>query len=109
MDAALKDLPGVQAPRVPPHCEHVYYQYCVYTPDRDSVVTRCIRHGVDLETLHVDLCSRLPLFGDLQTSAPGAERAEQAIQVPVYASLNDEKMRRIATTVRRALSRNGSS
>jgi dTDP-4-amino-4,6-dideoxygalactose transaminase len=103
MDAALKDLPGVQTPRVPPHFEHVYYQYCVYTPDRDAVVTRCIRHGVDLETLHVDVCSRLPLFDEFQTSAPGAERSEQAIQVPVYASLNDEQIRRIATTVRRVL------
>jgi dTDP-4-amino-4,6-dideoxygalactose transaminase len=109
MDAALKDLPGVQTPRVPPHSVHVYYQYCVYTPDRDAVVTRCIRHGVDLETLHVDVCTRLPLFDEFQTSTPGAERADQAIQVPVYASLNDEQMGRIATTVRQVLTRNRSS
>jgi dTDP-4-amino-4,6-dideoxygalactose transaminase len=106
VDAALKDLPGVQTPHVPPHCVHVYYQYCIYTPDRDRVVTRCIRHGVDLETLHVDVCSRLPLFDEFQTGTPGAERTEQAIQVPVYASLSDEQMGRIATTVRRVLSRN---
>ena len=87
---------------------HVYYQYCVYTPDRDAVVTRCIRHGVDLETLHVDVCSRLPLFDEFQTQTPGAERAQQAIQVPVYASLNDEQMGRIATTVRRVLAVNRS-
>ena len=70
------------------------------------MVTRCIRHGVDLETLHVDVCSRLPLFDEFQASTPGAERAEQAIQVPVYASLNDEQMGRIATTVRRVLTGN---
>jgi dTDP-4-amino-4,6-dideoxygalactose transaminase len=108
MDAALRDLPGVQAPRVPQNCEHVYYQYCVYTPDRDAVVTRCIRHGVDLETLHVDVCSRLPLFEEFQASTPGAEHAEQAIQVPVYASLNDEQMGRIAAIVRRVLTENRS-
>jgi dTDP-4-amino-4,6-dideoxygalactose transaminase len=73
------------------------------------VVTRSVRLGVDLETLHVDVCSRLPLFGEFQTSAPGAERSEQAIQVPVYASLNDDQMARIATTLRRVLTRNRSS
>ena len=79
-----------------------------YTPDRDFVVTRSIRHGIDLETLHVDVCSRMPLFDEFQTSTPGAERAQQAIQVPVYASLIDEQMGRIATTVRRVLRGNRS-
>jgi hypothetical protein len=66
-------------------------------------VRRCIRRGVDIETLHVDVCTRLPLFADLHPEpAPGAERAANAVQVPVYASLTDTQVRRVATTVKRA-------
>ena len=105
MDDALNGLPGVQTPVVPAGREHVYYQYCVYTPDRDRAVTECVRRGIDIETLHVDVCSRLPLFEPFHTDAPGAERAADVIQVPVYASLSDAEIARVARTVRKAMSR----
>jgi dTDP-4-amino-4,6-dideoxygalactose transaminase len=82
----------------------VYYQYCAYVPDRDDLVKRCIRRGVDIETLHVDVCPDLPLFADLSPArAPNAERAADAVQVPVYAALTDRQVRRVANTVRRAV------
>jgi perosamine synthetase len=105
MDEALKGLPGVQTPLVPEGREHVYYQYCVYTPDRDHAVTQSVRRGIDIETLHVDVCSRLPLFESYHTDAPGAERAADVIQVPVYASLSDAEIARVARTVRKAMAR----
>ena len=103
LTAMLDGTPGIQTPRLPAGREHTFYQYCAYTPARDEVVRRCIRRGVDIETLHVDVCSRLPLFGEAQTSAPGAERAEEAIQIPVYASLTDRQVERVARTVRRVV------
>jgi perosamine synthetase len=100
----LADTPNIQLPVVPSDRTHVYYQYCVYVPDRDELVRRCIRRGVDIETLHVDVCTRLPLFADLRPEpAPGAEQAANAVQVPVYASLSDTQVRRIAMTVNRAV------
>ena len=100
----LADTPNIQLPVVPGDRTHVYYQYCVYVPDRDDLVRRCIRRGVDIETLHVDVCTRLPLFADLPPAhAPGAEQAASAVQVPVYASLSDTQVRRIATTMKRAV------
>jgi perosamine synthetase len=105
MDHALNGVPGVQTPVVPAGREHVYYQYCVYTPDRDRAVTQCVRRGIDIETLHVDVCSRLELFESFHTDAPGAERAADVIQVPVYASLNDDEIARVARTVRKAMAR----
>lgn len=104
MDAALAGLPNVQTPTASEDYGHVYYQYCVYTPHRDDIVRRCIRRGVDLETLHVDVCTRLPLF-DARTPAPGADQAAEVIQVPVYASLTDDQVDRIARTVRRVIQR----
>jgi perosamine synthetase len=100
----LAGTPNVRPPVVPPDRTHVYYQYCVYVPDRDDLVRRCIRRGVDIETLHVDVCTDLPLFADLtRSSVPGADRAAGVVQVPVYASLTDAQVRRIATTVKRAV------
>jgi dTDP-4-amino-4,6-dideoxygalactose transaminase len=105
MDQALGDLPGVTIPHVPSGRTHVYYQYCVYGPDRDELVVRCVRRGIDIETLHVDVCPELELFADSRIDAPGARQASQAIQVPVYSRLTDEQTRRVARHVRRALSR----
>jgi perosamine synthetase len=106
MDRALGDLPGVSTPVIPPKCTHVYYQYCVYGPQRDDLVVRCVRRGVDIETLHVDVCGDLPLFAGARVEppgAPGARRAAEAIQIPVYASLSDEQAERVARVVREVL------
>jgi dTDP-4-amino-4,6-dideoxygalactose transaminase len=106
MDRALGDLPGVSTPVIPPKCTHVYYQYCVYGPQRDDLVVRCVRRGVDIETLHVDVCGDLPLFAGARVEppgAPGARRAAEAMQIPVYASLTDEQAERVARVVREVL------
>jgi dTDP-4-amino-4,6-dideoxygalactose transaminase len=109
MDQMLGDLAGVQVPQVPPRRTHVYYQYCVYAPQRDELVVQCVRRGIDIETLHVDVCSDLDLFGDAKIDMPGAQRAAEAMQVPVYSSLTDEQAVRVARVVRGVLARAGGS
>jgi dTDP-4-amino-4,6-dideoxygalactose transaminase len=102
----LAGVPGIQPPFVPPDRTHVYYQYCVYGPDgpeRDALVVRCVRRGVDIETLHVDVPPDMELFGTVRAEADGARRAAQAMQVPVYAGLTREQVERVATTVRDVL------
>ncbi len=106
MDEALGDLPGIAIPRVPAGCTHVYYQYCVYGPKRDEVVMACVRRGVDVETLHVDVCSDMELFAGAKVfpeGAPGARRAAGALQIPVYSTLTADQVRRVARVVREAL------
>jgi dTDP-4-amino-4,6-dideoxygalactose transaminase len=106
MDEALGSLPGITVPRVPPKRTHVYYQYCVYGPKRDELVVACVRRGIDIETLHVDVCSDLDLFAGTRVEpegAPGAHRAAEAMQVPVYSTLTDAQAARVARVVRGAL------
>jgi perosamine synthetase len=107
LDAALGGMPDVSVPRVPADRDHVYYQYCVYCRDRDEAMRQCIRRGVDIETLHVDVCTKLELFGfgEQPQSAPGAERASEALQVPVYSSLTDAQVEQVARRVRDVLGR----
>ena len=104
---ALADLPGVQTPFLPDGCTHVYYQYCAYGPERierDDLVVRCVRRGVDIEVLHVDVPPDMELFAGARAEADGARRASQAIQIPVYSSLTPEQSARVATVVRDVLS-----
>ncbi len=107
MNRTLGDLSGIQVPRVPADRTHVYYQYCVYGPDgpqRDELVVRCVRRGIDIETLHVDVPPDMELFQGATAEAAGARRAAQAIQIPIYAGLTPEQIERVAGTVRRVLS-----
>jgi len=107
MNRVLGAIPGVQVPYVPPGCTHVYYQYCVYGPNRvkrDDLVVRCVRRGIDIETLHVDVPPEMDLFGGATAEADGARRASQAIQIPIYSSLGDDQIARVANVVRDVLS-----
>jgi perosamine synthetase len=106
MNRALGDLPGVQVPFVPAGSTHVYYQYCLYGPDRidrDDLVVHCVRRGIDIETLHVDVPPDMELFANAKAEADGARRAAQAIQIPVYSSLSDDQVGRVAAVVRDVL------
>lgn len=95
----LADVPGMRLPVVPSDRTHVFYQYCAYVADRDGTVLRCLKRGVDLETLHVDVCTQLPLFERFTTSAPGADETEHAVQIPVYESLTAAEVARVAAVV----------
>jgi len=103
MGRLLDGVPGVRVPVVPPDRTHTFYQYCVYVPSRDVVVDYCLRRGVDLETLHVDLCAELPLFGDGHASAPGARETTGTVQLPIYESLSDTQLDRVASVLRDAV------
>ena len=103
MTELLGGVRGLHVPFVPPDRTHVFYQYCVYVPARDAVVDACLRRGVDLETLHVDVCSELSLFGAGQPPAPGARRTTSTIQVPIYEVLTDAQLDSVADAVRDAV------
>jgi dTDP-4-amino-4,6-dideoxygalactose transaminase len=107
LDSTLAGVPGVQVPLVPVGYEHVYYQYCVEVPDRAQVIRQAIRRGVDVESLHVDVCPSLELFGPSDTAErfPGAARAAESVQLPVYEALSDQQVSRVARTLERAVGR----
>jgi dTDP-4-amino-4,6-dideoxygalactose transaminase len=100
LDELLAGVPGVTVPRIPEGRTHVYYQYCAYVPDNRDLVRRCIRRGVDVAPMHVDICTRMDLFGWQGPPAPGAEKAATAVQVPMYESLSDQEIERIGRLVK---------
>ena len=105
LDDVLGDVPDITIPRIPADRTHVYYQYCAYVPDGETLVKRCIRRGVDVAPMHVDVCTNMKLFGWKGPAMPGAERAATAVQVPVYESLSDEEIERVGRLVREQVMR----
>jgi dTDP-4-amino-4,6-dideoxygalactose transaminase len=99
MTSALEGLPHVRVPSVPGDRTHAFYQYCVYLEGRDRVVEACLHRGVDLETLHVDLCTDLELFGGPRRAAPGTRKTTETIQIPIHESLDDRCLDRVATVL----------
>jgi len=108
MDEMLGDVPGIVVPQIPSGRTHVYYQYCAYVADPEAVVRGCIRRGVDVAPMHVDVCTRMPLFGWTGAPAPGAEKAATAIQVPIYESLSTRQIERVGRLVKDRVVRLGS-
>jgi perosamine synthetase len=100
LDDLLGDVPGITIPHIPEGRTHVYYQYCAYVPESETIVKRCIRRGVDVAPMHVDVCTGMELFGWRGAAAPGAEHAATAVQVPVYESLSDAEIDRVGRLVR---------
>jgi perosamine synthetase len=104
MSAVLRHVRGICVPSAPPDRTHAFYQYCAYVPARDAVVDACLRRGVDIETLHVDVCTELDLFRTPGSLAPAALDTTRTIQIPIYESLTDAELDRIAAVVRAAVS-----
>jgi dTDP-4-amino-4,6-dideoxygalactose transaminase len=105
LDELLGSVPGITIPQIPEGRTHVYYQYVAYVPDSATIVKRCIRRGVDVAPMHVDVCTRMDLFGWTGTAAPGADKAATAVQVPVYESLSDQEIERVGRLVREQVSK----
>ena len=103
LNMALADLPRVQVPAEPAERTHVYSRYSLYGPERDVFVRRCIRRGVDIDTRQADVCTHLDLFAAERIETPGATRAAESVQIPVYASLTDRQLRRVVSVVRKVV------
>jgi len=103
MSSTLADCGGLALPPEPADRTHVYYQYCVYPPDREHVVRRSLRAGLDVEYHHMDVCPDLPLFSASRAEVPGARRTLDALQLPIHAGLSDMDLERVARRFRRAV------
>src|SRR5438093_2419334 len=89
LTAGLAGVDDVRPPASLPGTEPVYYQYCIRAADPDMLKDRAIRAGVDVESMHVDICNVLDLFAPFKTNCPIAGATEHTLQLSVYSSLTD--------------------
>ena len=100
-----KGLAGLQSiitPAVIPGAVSTFYQYCIHASDAARLGRLAIRKGIDIEIMHVDICSELPLFTEYARSCPNAERTKNTLQLPVYSSLDPSELDRILEVILKA-------
>jgi len=83
-----------------PDTEPVFYQYCLRASDPVALTRRAIRRGIDIEMMHVDICSKLSLFASEARPCPVAETAAETRQLPVYAGLRPSDVERIVRVIK---------
>jgi len=98
----LQGIASITTPASLPNTVPVYYQYCIRTSNSQELSRRAIRHGIDIEIMHVDICSQLLLFAQYASRCPVAESTENTLQLPAYARLHPENVDRILRVVRDA-------
>jgi hypothetical protein len=96
----LRNLNSLRLPETIDDATNVYYQYCIRVSDPATLSRRAIRKGIDVEIMHVDVCSKLDIFSPFARSCPVAESTEGTLQVPVYSGLQPEDVERIIRVVR---------
>lgn len=98
----FKDLPGLILPREYPDRKHVFHIYALRHPQRNKIVEKLIENGIGARvyyeyTLHqLRNAEHLPCeFGESCT--------EQLFAIPVHASLTEEEVEYIVSTVKKVI------
>ncbi|MBI3951147.1 MAG: DegT/DnrJ/EryC1/StrS family aminotransferase [Acidobacteria bacterium] len=96
----LKEIRSILLLRMLENTSPVYYQYCIRVSDPSTLSRRAIRHGIDLEIMHVDICTKLDLFAPYASACPIAESTQGTLQLPVYSGLRPKYIDRIVRVIR---------
>ena len=97
---ALRDLPGVQLPRVREYATHVWHLYVVQVADRDGVAARLKARGIQTAVHYPVPLPLLPAYQRLNAHAgqfpAAAANAKRILSLPMYPELSRDQVRFIA-------------
>ena len=101
LSSLLRDCEHVTIPSVTPHAESTYLNYVITLENRERVMERLFKKGVDVTKGFLLDCSAHPLFKDFYTESPHAQLfSQQGFYLPVYPSLSDKDICYIAETLK---------
>lgn len=102
----LAGLPVV-LPTESPDCFHVYHQFTIRIPDRDTVQRRLGELGVRTTVYYPVPLHLQPMYRDLGyriSDFPEAERAaREVLSLPVYPELTDAQVDEVVEALKRSL------
>ncbi|THE62991.1 DegT/DnrJ/EryC1/StrS family aminotransferase [Salinadaptatus halalkaliphilus] len=103
-DRELEGVAGLETPTEPDGYRHVYHQYTVRTPHRDTAQQALSERNVETAIYYETPIHRQPAYETISTAAadlPQAERAaETVLSLPVHPTLSDDDRRRVVDAVR---------
>ncbi|MFT3782081.1 MAG: DegT/DnrJ/EryC1/StrS family aminotransferase [Nibricoccus sp.] len=80
---------GLQLPQVGARQKHVFHQFVVRTPRRDSLRTALLERGIGCGVLYPVPVHRQPAFADLSVNLPETERAcAEVLSLPCHPGLS---------------------
>jgi len=98
----------VTCPVEPEGCLHVYHQYTIRTPQRDSLIEALRKEDVSSVVyypLPLHLQDAIKNLGYREGDFPEAEKAaREVLSLPIYPELEDSDVERISRIIRRTLS-----
>ncbi len=106
-DAILGGIPGVVIPRRASSGEHVFHQYTVRIPGRDSVQKTLSEHGIATTVYYPTPIHLQPIYASLayrQGNLPETERAcQEVLSLPMYPELTPDQIARVAEQISSAM------
>ena len=106
-DALLAGVPGLATPRVTPGAEHVFHQYTIRVPRRDSVQKALAEQGITTTVYYPTPVHLQPIYSSLgyhEGDLPASERAcREVLSLPMYAELSRAQIERVAAAIKCAL------
>ena len=106
-DTLLAGVPGVETPRVASWGEHVFHQYTIRVPRRDSVQKALAVQGIATTVYYPAAVHLQPIYSSLgyhEGDLPASERAcREVLSLPMYAELSRAQIERVAAAIKCAL------
>ncbi|WP_220094242.1 DegT/DnrJ/EryC1/StrS family aminotransferase [Cryobacterium soli] len=106
-DALIDGLPGVIPPRTVAGNEHVYHQYVVRVPNRDTVLAHLTDAGIGAGIHYPHPLHMLPAFASAHWpvgSFPVAEQlAGEILSLPIYPGLTEAQQDSVVSVLRSCL------
>ena len=104
----LKDVQGIETPFVKKGFKHVYHQYTVkvdgFKLSRDKLMEHLKERGIDCRVYYpkpLHLCENFRKLGYKEGDFPVTEELnKQILSLPVYPSLTDKELDKIARTIK---------
>lgn len=95
-----RNVTSCQTPAVLPGAEHVYHQYTLSSGQRDALLDRLRRSGVDARVYYPQPLSDFPIYGHDGYPVANAEMAAQSVlSIPVGAHVGEVERSRIVEAV----------
>lgn len=106
-DSLLKQVPGVQVPKVASWATHVYHQYTIRVARREHVQNFLATRGIASTVYYPTPIHLQPIYKSLGYKPgdfPETERAAaEVLSLPIYPELTEEQIQRVADTIAEAV------
>lgn len=100
----LQGIEGVVTPSLREGRTHIFASFPIQAPNRDRLASSLVRKGIATAKGYMSACPDLDIFAEHRRDCPVAkEAAESFLHLPVYGSLTEKDLDRIAQAIRSSI------